>query len=198
MSLSIQWIGVEQNNAVRVAGPGRYFAILRSSEDLIVKFVFEDEIVEQQIPLGIGIPFDEPFRECWITGTAAAPESVRILTHDRPIDDNRLSGQMDVDGLVTTQIQGGVTILSGQVQNRARAAVSHSVKAVQNISASTVVLPANTDRRSAIVQCNGNVFIGDSANGVKVKSITWDSESALTLVPETGTVEVRILEELNV
>ncbi len=130
---------------------------------------------------GIAYDRDEPFRSVTITNGDTL-QRVEIAIAMGRVDDNRLVGQMDLNGAI------------GILTTAARSVTIHPV---QNINAPTEVLPANQNRRSAIIQCSDEVYVGNAADGVKLISFTWDAEPALNLVPVSGSVEVRILEELN-
>ena len=77
-------------------------------------------------------------------------------------------------------------------------AAYNNVPAVQSTNdtvSGLQVLPLRTTRKSAFVQVDGNVFI-QSLNGPKVNgSFSWENQQALTLIPESGTVNVRINED---
>jgi len=114
--LNIQRVSVNPSSSTRVPGPGRYFRVLSANADLRIKFVFEHEVIETEIPAGLGVPFDDAFKEAWITTTGEA-EQVRILVHGRPVDDDRVLGNLDVEGMVTFKsiIEGGVDVNGGHI-----------------------------------------------------------------------------------
>ena len=117
-----------------------------------------------------------------ITNTAAVEQVIEVAIADGYVDDNRLVGFID---------------LNGALQTMPVAAVSHITHPVQNISVATEVLPQKAERRSALVQCSGEVFIDSAVDGVKVTTFQWEAQDALVIVPVAEAVEVRILEELN-
>jgi len=130
---------------------------------------------------GIAYDRDEPFKSVTITNGDTL-QRVEIAIAMGRVDDNRLVGQMDLNGAI------------GILTTAARSVTIHPV---QNINAATEVLPANQDRRSAIIQCDDLVYIGNEVDGVVLSNFVWEAQTPLTLVPMGGSVEVRILEELN-
>ncbi|WP_412470546.1 MULTISPECIES: hypothetical protein [unclassified Halobacteriovorax] len=131
---------------------------------------------------GIAYQHKKPFENVRLINTAEEEQEIEVAISDGWIDDNRLVGRMDLNGAI------GIL---------ATAANGVTVHPVQSISAATEVLPLNLVRRSAVIQCNAPVYIGNAVDGIEVQQFTWDAQAALTLVPKTGTVKVKILEETN-
>ena len=147
---------------------------------------------------GIAYQSAQPFSAVRVTNTADEAQIIEVAVADGYIADNRLVGRMDVDGLIRTQIDGGVSVTGGQLDviGRIAAPASAIVHPVQTIAAATEVLGVNALRKSAVVQCAGYVYVGSAADGIQVQEFTWDVQDALTLVPVGSDVEVRILEEV--
>lgn len=163
-------IGVSGGNFIRGLGaPSRYH--IQIDDDGVTPF-----------ETGIAYQHKTNFESVRLINTADEEQEIEVAISDGWIDDNRLVGRMDLNGAI------GIL---------ATAANGVTVHPVQSISAATEVLPLNLVRRSAVVQCSGPVYIGNAADGIEVEQFTWDAQAALTLVPKTGPVEVRILEETN-
>jgi len=158
---------------------GRFIRGLAAKERYQLQF---DDGPATQFETGIAYESTQPFQQVRITNTATIEQVIEVAIAEGYVDDNRLVGQMDLNGTIG--------ILS-------TAAVSHTTHPVQTIAAATQVLPFNDQRRSALVQCSGEVFIDDSINGIKATLFEWEAQTALTLVPVSGSVEVRILEDTN-
>jgi hypothetical protein len=158
---------------------GRFIRGLSAKQRYQLQF---DDGPSTQFETGIAYESTEPFQQVRINNTADVEQVIEVAIADGYVDDNRLVGQMDLNGTIG--------ILS-------TAAVSHTTHPIQTIAAATEVLPFNDQRRSALVQCSGEVFIDNSANGIKANSFEWEAQTALILVPVSGSVEVRILEDTN-
>lgn len=158
---------------------GRFLRGLAAKHRYQVQF---DDGAATDFETGIAYEAAAPFQQVRITNTAAEAQTIEVAIADGYVDDNRLVGQMDLNGTIG--------ILS-------TAAVSHTTHPIQAISAATEVLPFNDQRRSALVQCSGEVYIDSAADGVKATAFEWEAQTALILVPVSGTVEVRILEDTN-
>lgn len=84
-------------------GPGRYFRIMSAvSASLRCRFVFDDDIIETEIPAGVGIPFPQAFKHVEIWGYGAE-EEVTVMVHSMVVHDDRLnvSGPLTIAGVVT-------------------------------------------------------------------------------------------------
>lgn len=158
---------------------GRFIRGLGAKERYQLQF---DDGPATEFETGIAYEATEPFQQVRITNTAAVEQIIEVAIADGFVDDNRLVGFID---------------LNGALQTMPVAAVSHITHPVQTIADATQVLPFNDKRRSALVQCSGEVFIDESINGIKATSFEWEAQTALTLVPVSGSVEVRILEDSN-
>lgn len=127
---------------------------------------------------GLGYAPPAPFTSVRVTNTSPREQVIELAVAAGSIDDSRFVGS------------GAISIIK-------TAAPSVTIHPAQTITAATEVLPLNDQRRSAVVQCSGDVYIGNAADGVKLRSFTWDAQAALSLVPAGADAEIRILEELN-
>jgi len=107
---------------------------------------------------------------------------------------------VDAQGETTASLTGmtaGIADMKDAIDMLERQPNTVIVHTKQVISAVSQVLAANENRVSAVVQCDGEVWLGGAANGVKVQSVKWSNTAALTLEPVAGSIEVRILEEAS-
>ena len=127
---------------------------------------------------GLGFAPTETFSSVRVTNTASVAQIIEVSISEGEVKDSRFVGS------------GAISIVQ-------TAAASVTYHPAQTIGAATEVLPLNDQRRSALVQCDGDVYVGNAADGVTAREFQWEAITALTLVPVSGSVEVRILEELN-
>lgn len=95
----------------RVVGSGRYFRVMQAVSDSVrCRFVFDDDVIETELPAGVGVPFSVPFKEVQVWGYGAA-EEVKVMVHVLPIQDDRLnvSGPIQVGGVVSVDPVPAIT-----------------------------------------------------------------------------------------
>lgn len=135
---------------------------------------------------GLAFQPSSPFSAVRVINTASNGQTIAIAISEGQLDDNRLVGQMDLNGAI------------GILTTAAR---THETRPVQTLADATPteVLPANTDRRQATVSISEDCYIDDAANGVLVPSgrFIWEVATPLVLVADAFPCEVRIFEELN-
>lgn len=114
-----------------------------------------------------------------------------------------LSAQAQVIDLWASLVKADDDRLSGSFNINAALAVAqtapklHNVPAMQTFSALTEVLPFRATRKAALIQTSAPVFVG-SADGVQLNGLfSWDNQSALVLVPVSGSVTIRINEDYD-
>lgn len=165
---------------------GRFFRVLSSATDLDVVISGQGiEFFNGSLQSGLGIDFSD--REQFLTPfdrveiKAPSAQLVQLWHEIAKVDDDRLSGNFDINA--------ALSVASTSPRE-------HNVS-LQSITGSTQVLPQLTTRKTALIQVSGDVYI-QSTDGVKLSGVfTWENQSALTLIPVSGTVEVRINEDFN-
>lgn len=162
---------------------GNYLRILSASADKPVQIRFHHDdggTDEIELVAGLGIRKTKPFLKFEIASTEA--QTVKFYAGQDEVSDDRLAGNFDINAALSVA---------------QTAPTKHEVKPVQNISALTEVLPARATRKTALIQVNGAVYVG-SADGVQLSgTFAWDNQAALSLIPVSGTVEVRINEDYD-
>lgn len=188
--------GFQPGETRSINAVGRFIRGLAAKARYQIQF---DDGPATEFETGIAYEAVEPFQQVRITNTADIEQIIEVAIADGFVDDNRLVGRLDVEGLIETQINGGVDVnnMPPVVVQSLPAAVSAIVHPVQTISAATEVLGVNAQRRSAVIQCSNDVYVGNAVDGVMLRVFTWEAQSALTLVPSSGAVDVKILEEVN-
>lgn len=179
-------VNLEAGQEIVVGRTGRHFRIFTAESDLEVELIGNHEsMFSGELAAGVGIDFSDtsvfpvPFDQIRLKSKTA--QSVKLWAELAKADDDRLSGDFNVNAALAV------------AQTAPKTAIVHDV---QSISALTEVLPLNAIRKTSIVQVSGSVFIGGKTKGISVSGkFGWDNQSKLELEPESGTVEVRILEE---
>lgn len=174
------------NQSEAISQVGRYFRVLTSADNVHVRILARGiEYYSGEMPAGLGVSFDdrnefpEPFDQVIVT--SATSQTVDLWVELAKADDDRLSGNFDINAALT-------------VANTAPR--NHSVSK-QSITGATEVLPFLASRKTALIQVSDPVNV-QSADGVELSGVfTWENQSALTLVPKSGTVEVRINEDYD-
>jgi len=165
------------------AAVGSYFRILSASADktVVVRFRNDDGSEDElELVAGLGVSKAQPYTSIMIRSDE--PQSVRFYSGNDKVDDDRLAGNFDINAAL----------------NVAQTAPSkHEVHPLQNITGLTEVLAERATRKTALIQVNAPVYVG-SNNGVQVEGLfTWENRAALSLVPVSGTVQVRINEDYD-
>lgn len=136
-----------------------------------------------------GLSFEptSPFQDVRITNTASVEQTIEVAIGAGKLQDNRLVGQMDLNGAI------------GILTTAARSHTTHPVQTLADTTA-TEVLPANTDRRQATVWISEDCYIDNATDGVLIPAgrFIWEAQTAITLAASAAPCEVRILEESNV
>lgn len=180
--MSIKTILVN-GNAQPLGHKGSYFRILSASADAPVFCSFQNaEGAQDDIELvaGLGLKKSQPFVS--VTMTSTVEQTVKFYAGDDQVDDDRLAGNFDINAALSVA---------------QTAAQAHAVPTLQNITVATEVLPARISRKNALIQVSGEVYV-QSNNGVILSGLfAWENQSALTLIPVSGTVEVRINEDFD-
>jgi len=129
----------------------------------------------------------QPFSSIRVTNSAELPQIIEIAIAEGQLDDNRLVGQMDLNGAI------------GILTTAAKSHTTHPVKTLVNTVA-TQVLPENADRRTAMVTIEKGCYVDNATDGVLIPagSFTWECQTPLVLVASTTPCEVRVLEEVNI
>jgi hypothetical protein len=135
-----------------------------------------------------GIAFESPqfFERVEIVNTAAASQKIRIAIADGYVDDNRLVGQIDINGGIR------------QAGNRSASYGAESVS-----TTAVEISAANPNRGNMLLQPqDGDIFVGTDAsvtvsNGIKVaagSSASFTLQTAIFAIAAAA-VDVRYLEE---
>ncbi|WP_416306209.1 hypothetical protein [Neptunicella sp. SCSIO 80796] len=181
-------VNLTAGQAVPIPVVARYFRVMTAVDMVHVDIVSTsgNSYFSSEVTSGIGLDFsdkvDFPEPVGKITIRSETDQQIDIFAELAKVDDDRLSGNFDINAALSVA---------------QTAAKSHNVPALQNIAVSTEVLPVRATRKSALIQTNGQVYIG-STDGVKMSGLFgWDNQSALTLIPVGGIVEVRINEDYD-
>lgn len=132
-----------------------------------------------EIEGGLGFRTDE-FNKGRVVNNTGSTIFVEMMVSDEgAIDDSRL-------------------VMSGTMSVSTAAAESLSIEPVKNFTVLTEVCSARSNRKHAVVQLSGDCYINDSVNGILVTgTLIWENQAALNLIPVSGSVEARVMEELN-
>jgi hypothetical protein len=141
--------GVESQTSVS----GRYFRILSGAGRLRIK---ASNGADSAIITGIGVDLG---RFEWFRLTSETDQTVTVLVSDLPTTDSRLTGDVDVNGLLSVVNSGGSAWAQSSVTLAAATAAE--------------ILSANPDRLSGTLQPEGDMYIGAGAtvsdtNGVLI------------------------------
>lgn len=175
--------GIESETTVS----GRYFRILSGNGRLRIRTGNKGGTgVDSNIITGIGVdlgPFD------WFRLTSDIDQTVTVLASDLPTTDSRLTGDVDVNGLLSVVNSGG------SQYNAATVAIS---------TGAVEVLSQKTDRLVGTLQCDVDMWIGPSssvtsANGIfVVAGSTVNIENTAALFARgSGSGTVKVLESLK-
>lgn len=175
------------NSTVNVPLPGRYFRIITGAGRFQLDF-FGNGVSTEMIS-GLGVML-ETFTGFSIRSATA--QTITVAVSPYLIDDNRLAGEINVTGSLST---------------KEAPAASASFGAVAVGIAATQIVAANTSRRSVLVQNKGaaSVYVGPAntvttATGIEVASggsLTFTCASALFGISGTAGQDVRYLDEVN-
>lgn len=167
---------------------GRHFRLFTAAEPVRVEIstATGTGYFDGELSSGIGLDFSDradfpdPFAKVRIT--SKSDQQIEVWASKVQAHDDRLSGNFDINAALSVA---------------QTAPKSHNVPALQNINASTEVLPQRTTRKTALIQVSGPVYIG-TADGPELSGLfSWDNQAALTLVPVSGAVDVRISEDYD-
>lgn len=172
--------GIESQSSIS----GRYFRILSGGGRISIK---TSNGVDSRIITGIGVDlgwFD------WFRLMSDTDQTITVLVSDFPTTDSRLTGDVDVNGLLSVVNAGGSQFTAGTVALPGAAAAQ--------------VFAANADRLVGTFQADVDVWIGPAntvtdASGIKVAAgATVNIENTATLYGYSTTAgTVRILESLK-
>lgn len=177
---------LQANQTEPVRQTGRFFRIFSSATDLEVRIVGQGrEYFYGTLQSGVGLDFSDkeeypaPFDQIFITSDSA--QRVDLWHSLAKADDDRLSGNFDINAALTV----------------AQTAAKQHAVSKQTINAAAQVLPRRAGRKQALIQTDGEVYV-QSADGVALSGLfSWENESALTLIPVSGSVDVRINEDFG-
>jgi hypothetical protein len=174
---------------VTFAVTGSYFRVISADDDFQVTFIGPE--ITTDIMSGLGFRLEEDFTGIRLYSVTA--QVVKIAAGRGLVDDSRLTGQVDLNGALqmlqssATQVaQGSVTVTT----------------------AATLIVAANLDRRSMLMQLDeaaaGPVWYGTTSgvttsNGIKIKpggSLSIENAQPVYLIGTTS-VTVNYLEEIN-
>ncbi|RQW61033.1 hypothetical protein [Vibrio viridaestus] len=160
-----------------VALSGLYFKVMQASGEIAVEFMLENgDLYETGLSSGQGVRFDQKYKN--VRMTSAISQQIFVWSG---------LGQLTQDSQNTTTLAGSNSI--------AASVVSVEVETAKQI------LPAQTGRRSALIQADEPFYIGGSgvttAEGMPVdESITLETQGEIWVISETAQ-DIRILEEFN-
>jgi len=155
---------------------GHHFKVLYLSEDAKAVFRGKDWSLRTDIKAGLTLDlssYGSPVTEIEFTSTNN--QNIRFWCGKAKADDSSLSGAVAVDSASTIQYLD-----------------------VQAINAPTEIFSARTSRLAGTYQVDNDVWLNDSVNGLRLPAglYQWTNKQSMTLIPVSGTVTVRAIDEL--
>ncbi len=172
-----------------IGAKGNYFRILSGTSDFRVSFNLSNgREYSTNWKVGIGARLDQAFNS--LTVESDIDQTVEIAYGFGSIDDSRLTGDVDINGILSVVNAGGSSYDDPNVTLVAATAAA--------------VLSANTNRLKATIQPDVDIYIGKdatvtNADGILIKaggSVEVDNTAALYGYSVAGGL-VRVLEDLK-
>ncbi len=162
---------------------GRYFRILSGKERISVA---ASNGIASDIITGLGVDMlnSEGQGYDWLRLKSPIDQVITIVTSELPVTDSRLSGDVDVNGLL-------------QVVNAGGSGWASSTQSVGTTPG--VLVPFNADRLNVSIQCDVDIWIGadatvSAATGIKISAgntLNAENTAALYCVSNaSGTAKI--------
>jgi hypothetical protein len=149
-------VGLLAGQEQKIQTVGNYFRILSGVADVRVRI--ESLNIDTLFKVGVGVRLDAQFTEIAIYSDVE--QVVELIAASGYVDDSRLTGDVDINGLLSVVNSGGKSF-SAPV----------AVTLLPEVAAA--VLPADLTRLKAVIQPKIDIFIGgdntvDDSNGIKL------------------------------
>jgi len=164
---------------------GDYIRVLSAPSEFKIS---PDSTNESMIEAGLGWKTSKPFKS--VVLSSATDQTISIMIGFGEIFDSRLAGKIDLNGALQMLQSGAITSTHGAV----------------SITAAALLVPANVNRRSVLIQpLDGVVWYGNTAsvtaaNGIKIPSggsMSIENIQDVYLIADGAAVDVRYLQEVN-
>jgi hypothetical protein len=171
-----------------VAKRGWFFRILSAEKDIVVRIARSNDgkqFYKGTLAAGIGIDFLSnaaafdfvPFDTAYIY--SETDQLVDLWIEEVKADDDRLSGNFDINAALSV----------------AATSAKYNTASRLTFSGETEVLPVLASRRAAIIQPSAPVYQGSTDGVILEGPFSWENQSALVLIPVSGSVTIRISED---
>jgi len=154
---------------------GTFFRVLSASAEIDIRFMGEGWSLDTPLAAGIGINFiNRPTPYDKVTLTSPIDQTIEYFAGFDIADDDRLSGNLDLDG--------AVSMISTLPKYHTYSTVAAGI--------GVEMFPARTGRR-ALTFTNSEEIVLDTGETLAAgELIEWNTQSALTMTSGTGTVTI--------
>jgi len=154
---------------------GTFFRVLSASAEIEIRFMGEGWSLDTPLAAGIGLNFSgrpSPFNK--VTLISPVDQTIEYFAGFDIADDDRLSGNLDLDG--------AVSMISILPKYHAYSTVVAGI--------GVEIFPARTSRRALIFTTNGAIVLDSGESLAAGETIEWNTQGALTMTSGAGTVTI--------